>query len=105
LFSVSRSILNWRRFTRAWVLPSSVIWRFMALIELLVEDPGYGKPFAKVINFPWGMTLFIARDEPLMEQVLAGRFDFLANNDQDGLGWLQRLRAAHRLMAGNLDPR
>jgi hypothetical protein len=29
-----------------------------------------------------------------MEQVLAGRFDFLADNYQGALEWLQQLRAA-----------
>jgi hypothetical protein len=67
---------------------------FSQYLELLVADPGYGQPFAKVINFPWGLTQLIARDEPLMEQVLAGQFDFLADNDRDALGWLEQLRTA-----------
>jgi hypothetical protein len=61
-------------------------------LELLVADPGYGQDGAMLITFPWGMTHLITRDEPLMEQVLAGRFDFLADNYRDGLEWLQRLR-------------
>jgi hypothetical protein len=48
------------------------------------------------INFPWGMTQLIARDEPLMEQVLAGRFDFLANDYRGALEWLEELRTARR---------
>ena len=65
---------------------------FSRYLELLVADPGYGQPYAKVINFPWGMTQLITRDEPLMEQVHAGRFDFLADNERDALEWLQELR-------------
>jgi hypothetical protein len=61
-------------------------------LDLLVADPGYGQPYAKVITFPWGMTHLITRDEPLMEQVHAGHFDFLAGDYRDGLEWLQELR-------------
>jgi hypothetical protein len=63
-------------------------------LELLVADPGYGQSGAKTINFPWGMPQLIARDEPLMEQVLAGRFDFLAGNHRDTLEWSHQLRTA-----------
>jgi hypothetical protein len=63
-------------------------------LELLAADSGYGQSGAMLITFPWRMTHLITRDEPLMEQVLAGRFDFLADNYRDGLEWLQRLRTA-----------
>lgn len=63
-------------------------------LELLVEDPGYGQSGAMLITFPWGMAQLIAQDEPLMEQVLAGRFDFLADKHRDALEWLQQLRTA-----------
>jgi hypothetical protein len=81
----------------AFPIASSVdrfFYLYSRYLELLVADPGYGQPYATVINFPWGMTHLITRDEPLMEQVLAGRFDFLADNYRDGLEWLQRLRTA-----------
>lgn len=67
---------------------------YSCYLELLVADPGYGQPYAEVINFPWGMTQLITRDEPFMEQVLADRFDFLADQYRDGVEWLQRLRTA-----------
>lgn len=63
-------------------------------LELLVAAPGYGQSGAMLITFPWGMTSLIARDEPLMELVLANRFDFLADNHRDALEWLQQLRTA-----------
>ena len=63
-------------------------------LELLVAAPGYGQSGAMLITFPWGMTPLIARDEPLMEQVLAGRFDLLADDHRDALEWLQQLRTA-----------
>jgi hypothetical protein len=72
---------------------------FSRYLELLVADPGYGQPFAKVINFPSGMMQLIAEDEPLMEQVLAGRFDFLADNEPDALEWLHELRLRSRLLS------
>jgi hypothetical protein len=76
---------------------SSVDWffhLFSRYLELLVAAPGYGQPFAMLPGFPWDMTRLITRDEPLMEQVLAGRFDFLANNYQGALKWLHELRTA-----------
>jgi hypothetical protein len=82
-----------------YVFPvASSVDRFFSLysryLELLVADPGYGKSGAMLPGFPWDMTHLITRDEPLMEQVLAGRFDFLADDYRDGLEWLQRLRSA-----------
>jgi hypothetical protein len=63
-------------------------------LELLVSDPCYGQDGAMLPTFPWDMTHLITRDEPLMESVLAGRFDFLADNEPDALKWLQQLRTA-----------
>lgn len=73
---------------------SSVDWFFYLYsryLEILVADPCYNQPYAMLPGFPWDMTQLITRDEPLMEQVLAGRFDFLADG-RDGVGWLQELR-------------
>ena len=63
-------------------------------LELLVADPCYGQDYASLPSFPWDMAHLIKRDEPLMEQVFAGRFDFLADNYRDALGWLHELRTA-----------
>jgi hypothetical protein len=63
-------------------------------LKLMVVDPEYAQHGATVVNFPWSMAQLIARDEPLMEQVLAGRFDFLTNNYREALDWLQMLRTA-----------
>lgn len=77
---------------------ASSVDRFFLLfsrhLEFLVADPGYGRSGAMTITFPWGMAPLIARDEPLMEQVLAGRFDFLADGHRDGLEWLRKLRTS-----------
>ena len=67
---------------------------YSCYLELLVADPGYGQSGASLPGFPWDMAPLIKRDEPLMEQVLAGRFDFLADNYWGALEWLQQLRAA-----------
>jgi hypothetical protein len=45
-------------------------------------------------GFPWDMIQLITRDEPLMEQVLAGRFDFLTGDYPGAQEWLHQLRAA-----------
>lgn len=63
-------------------------------LELMVVDPEYIHHGVTIINFPWAMTHLIARDEPLMEQIRAGRFDFLTNDERDALDWLQELRNA-----------
>ncbi len=77
---------------------ASSVDRFFSLLsgylELLVADPGYGQSGAMLPTFPWDMTPWVVRDEPLMEQVIIGSFDFLTNNRQDGLEWLQELRTA-----------
>ncbi len=70
------------------------LYLYSRYLEFLVADPGYGQSGAMLISFPWDMTPLVARDEPLMEQVLAGRFDFLADDHRDALGWLQELRTA-----------
>ena len=80
-----------------YVFPfASSVDRFFHLysryLELLVADPGYGQSGAILPGFPWAMTHLITRDEPLMEQVLAGRFDFLADDYRGALEWLQQLR-------------
>jgi hypothetical protein len=82
-----------------YVFPvASSVDRFFHLysryLELLVADPGYSQSGAIVPGFPWDMTHLITRDEPLMEQVLAGRFDFLADDYRGALEWLHKLRTA-----------
>lgn len=63
-------------------------------LELMAVDPEYIHTGVTRINFPWAMAQTVARDEPLMEQVLADRFDFLTHNEPDAQEWLQQLRAA-----------
>jgi hypothetical protein len=82
-----------------YVFPvASSVDRFFYLysryLEQLISDPGYGQSDAMLPTFPWDMTQLITRDEPLMEQVLAGRFDFLADKRRDALDWLHELRTA-----------
>jgi hypothetical protein len=63
-------------------------------LELVAVDPEYLHHGVTIVNFPWAMTALIAQDEPLMELVRAGRFDFLTNNFRDAVQWIQELRDA-----------
>lgn len=63
-------------------------------LELIAVDQQYIHHGVPTIHFPWSVPHIIARDEPLMEQVGANRFDFLTNDVRDALQWLQKLRAA-----------
>jgi hypothetical protein len=61
-------------------------------LEVMVVDPEYLYSQVPEITFPWGVPQLIARDEPLMEQVRAGRFDFLTKSDKEAHQWVQQLR-------------
>jgi hypothetical protein len=63
-------------------------------LELMVASPEYRGSWSPTVLFPWGMINQVARDENLLAQVRAGRFDFLANEYEGALKWLQQLRAA-----------
>jgi hypothetical protein len=63
-------------------------------LELMVVDPEYIYSRNPEVTFPWGVPQLIARDEPLLEQLRAGRFDFLTEDDESGRRWIQRLAAA-----------
>jgi hypothetical protein len=60
-------------------------------LELMVMDPEYIHSRAPEASFPWGVPHLIAHDAPLVEQVRAGRFDFLTNEDEAGRKWTQQL--------------
>jgi hypothetical protein len=57
----------------------------------MVVDPEYLYSQVSEVSFPWGVPQLIARDEPLMEQVRAGRFDFLTQSDAEAHKWVQKL--------------
>jgi hypothetical protein len=63
-------------------------------LELMVVDPEYLHSGVSEVSFPWGVPHLIARDEPLLELVRAGRFDFLTEEDEAGRKWMQRLLEA-----------
>ncbi|HEX8704946.1 MAG TPA: hypothetical protein VF815_39300 [Myxococcaceae bacterium] len=60
-------------------------------LELMVVDPEYIYSTVPEVTFPWGVPQLIARDEPLMELIRAGRFDFLTRDNEEGHRWTQRL--------------
>ncbi len=62
-------------------------------LELMAVDPEYLESGNPSVVFPWDMLPQIVQDEALVAQVREGRFDFLANDQPDALGWLQRLGA------------
>jgi hypothetical protein len=43
------------------------------------------------INFPWEVPDLIARDEPLVKLLQAGRFDFLMESCPDALAWVAKV--------------
>lgn len=47
-----------------------------------------------VLNFPWAVPDLIARDEPLVKLLQAGRFDFLMESCPDALAWVAKVLAA-----------
>jgi hypothetical protein len=63
-------------------------------LELMVVDLEYTHHGIAGIHFPSAVTQLIAHDEPLMELVREGRFDFLINYSRDAAIWLQELREA-----------
>lgn len=64
-------------------------------LELMVVDPGYIYDRVAEVGFPWGVSQLIAQDEPLMELVRAGRFDFLTGDYEAGHRWTPRLLSPH----------
>lgn len=61
-------------------------------LEFMVVDPDYVDTGIPDVQFPWDMAPQVVQDEPLIEQVRAGQFDFLIGNHRDALRWLQELR-------------
>jgi hypothetical protein len=61
-------------------------------LELMVADPEYIHSRAPDVIFPWSVQKLIAKDEPLIAQVRAGRFDFLTQDDEQAHQWVQQLQ-------------
>jgi hypothetical protein len=62
-------------------------------LEFMVVDPEYVDTGIPDVQFPWDMAPQVVQDEPLIERVRAGQFDFLTGNYHGALEWLERLRA------------
>jgi hypothetical protein len=74
---------------------ASSVDRFFELYASYLELAAQPRDFEEIgVHFPWDVQRLIVQDAPLMEQVRAGRFDFLTGNSQDAVGWIQKLRAA-----------
>ena len=74
---------------------ASSVDRFFDLYASYLELAAAPRDFEEIgVHFPWDVQHLIAQDAPLMEQVRAGRFDFLAGSSKDAREWLQELRTA-----------
>lgn len=60
-------------------------------LELMVQDPKYLNGELPHLQFPWHMQTLVAGDALLIQQVRAGHYDFLSNNERGALKWLQEL--------------
>jgi hypothetical protein len=60
-------------------------------LELMVVDPEYIYDKNPSVVFPWNVQQLIARDEPLIEQIRAGSFDFLIQDDEEAKNWTREL--------------
>lgn len=60
-------------------------------LERMVADFEYIESGVSLVNFPWGVVDLISRDEPLIAQVRAGRFDFLTNDEEGAHKWLREI--------------
>jgi hypothetical protein len=65
---------------------------YASYLELAAKPPDFAETGIPSVHFPWDVQHLIVQDAPLIEQVRAGRFDFLSNNYRDALKWLQALR-------------
>lgn len=75
---------------------ASSIDRFFELssryLERMVANPESRGNWSPEVRFPWDMGDEIVRDGALVEQVRRGHFDFLTNEYEGALRWLERLR-------------
>lgn len=60
-------------------------------LERMVVDFEYIETRVPLVTFPWDMVDLISRDEPLLAQVRAGRFDFLTNDEEGARKWLREI--------------
>jgi hypothetical protein len=64
-------------------------------LEILVAEPDYEEFGPAVRTFPWQVPELIAQDQPLVESLQAGHFDFLLPKDEETRSWVAMiLRAA-----------
>jgi hypothetical protein len=60
-------------------------------LEALVRAPSYEEDGSSALVFPWHMPELIAQDQPLMEMLRAGRFDFLMEGNADARRWVEEV--------------
>jgi hypothetical protein len=56
-------------------------------LEALVRSPDYEEEGSAALGFPWDVPEIIARDQPLVEMLRAGRFEFLMKKEESIQAW------------------
>jgi hypothetical protein len=64
---------------------------FSMYLERLVVTPEYSADRHVSLHFPTSVPELVARDRPLVEAVVAGRFNPLMGNDAESLEWVSRV--------------
>jgi hypothetical protein len=67
---------------------------FSMYLEQLVVTPDYLAERHVSLHFPTSVPELIARDRPLVEAVVAGRFNPLLGNDAESLEWVSKVIGA-----------
>jgi hypothetical protein len=63
-------------------------------LEALVQAPDYTPGEFWALSFPWSVPELIARDRPLVELLMAGRFEGLMTTATAEREWLQQVKSA-----------
>ena len=63
-------------------------------LEVLVAEPGFEELGPAVRTFPWQVPELIAQDQPLVELLQTGRFDFLMPKDEETRSWVAMILGA-----------
>ncbi len=67
---------------------------FAMYLERLVVTPDYIAERHVSLHFPTSVPELVARDRPLVEAVVAGRFNPLMKNDAESLEWVSKVLGA-----------
>jgi hypothetical protein len=60
-------------------------------LEALLVSPGFEEDGYAALIFPWDVPELLAADQPLVEMLRAGRFDFLLPRNEETRQWMGRV--------------